>query len=102
MPKVVASVHLPSLLVASSGMLSAPLRKMRTTLPIFQSGITLTSKGPGTHNPKGSHCGMTKTEDLKWESVLSALLHSTLDIFMAGIIVTCHSFTRTIQPGTGR
>lgn len=66
LPKIVPSVHQPSLLVA-----------------------------------KGSHCAAWTRWRAKWEAVLSAFLHSTLNIFMAHIIFTCHSSAMTLWPGIG-
>ena len=63
---------------------------------------------PSVHQPslpvaKRSHCAArTRWSTDKWESVLSALLHSTLNIFTARITFTHHSSTMTLRTGIGR
>lgn len=42
-------------------------KKLRTSLPAFWSGPTVSSKGPGTRSSKGSHCmDMNKMEGQEW------------------------------------
>lgn len=70
---MVPSVHQPSLLVASSGTLSTPLRKDENHPSHISSRANINLHGAWHTQPQGkSLCSMNKTEELKRETLLSA------------------------------